>query len=161
MAKTETATKKEGNEEIQEISEVNPQEFFKGGLRKNPAEMKRVSAVAFMIAEGNSDNDIMEYLNEEYGINKRYGRRYITAALDYLFPDGVVAMRDEIMKRNVVNLFRIIDIGLENRQYLAQSNKAIDTLNKMIGAYENEGIKIGIKNDTENNTQEFVIKLGE
>lgn len=133
---------------------------YKGGVRKLPAETKIVAAVADWICEGKTDDWIIaniEDLTEDRKIDKRTARRYITAALDYLFPDGVMAQRDEILAKNAKDLSLIISIGMKDHKYLKEANAAIRELNRMIGV--GQGTTIAIQNDTENNTQQVIVKF--
>lgn len=129
---------------------------YKGGIRKAPAETKIVANVADMICDGKNDESILVYL-EEQGINRRNGRRYITAALDYLFPEGLSAQRDEILAKNAKDLQQIIAIGMHDHRYLKEANAAIRELNRMIGV--GNGTTIAVQTDTENNTSQVVIKF--
>ena len=138
---------------------VTKQECFKGGIRKSPAEMKIVAQVADWICEGKTDEWIILNINDiaERQINKRVARAYITAALDYLFPDGVMAQRDEILAKNAKDLQQIIAIGMHDHKYLKEANAAIRELNRMIGV--GNGTTIAVQTDTENNTSQVVIKF--
>ena len=129
---------------------------YKGGIRKAPAETKIVANVADMICDGKNDESILVYL-EEQCINRRNGRRYITAALDYLFPEGLSAQRDEILAKNAKDLQQIIAIGMHDHKYLKEANAAIRELNRMIGV--GNGTTIAVQTDTENNTSQVVIKF--
>lgn len=138
---------------------VSKQECFKGGVRKTPAEMKIVAQVADWISEGKTDEWIILNINDitDRQIDRRNARRYITAALDYLFPEGVVAQRDEILAKNAKDLMQIVSIGMHDHKYLKEANAAIRELNRMIGV--GNGTTIAIANDAENNTSQVVIKF--
>lgn len=129
---------------------------YKGGIRKLPAETKIVAEVADWVCDGKQDEQILIAL-EERGICRRNGRRYITAALDYLFPDGVMAQRDEILAKNAKDLQKIIALGFYDHKYLKEANAAIRELNRMIGV--GQGTTIAIQNDAENNTQQVIVKF--
>lgn len=138
---------------------VTKQECFKGGIRKSPAEMKIVAQVADWICEGKTDEWIIANINDiaNREINKRVARAYITAALDFLFPDGVQAQRDEILAKNANVLMQIVGIGMHDHRYLKEANAAIRELNRMIGV--GNGTTIAVQTDTENNTSQVVIKF--
>ncbi len=129
---------------------------YKGGIRKLPAETKIVAEVADWVCDGKQDEQILIAL-EERGICRRNGRRYITAALDYLFPDGLMAQRDEILAKNAKDLQKIIALGFYDHKYLKEANAAIRELNRMIGV--GQGTTIAIQNDAENNTQQVIVKF--
>lgn len=130
---------------------------YKGGIRKKPAETKIVANVADLICEGKNDESILVYL-EEQGICRRKGRAYITAAVDYLFPDGVQAQRDEILAQNAKTLQQIICIGMNDHRYLKEANAAIRELNRMIGVGQG-GTTVAVQTDPNNNTSQVVIKF--
>lgn len=135
------------------------QNCYKGGVRKAPSETKIVAQVADWICEGKTDEWIILNINDitERQIDKRTARRYITAALDFLFPEGVVAQRDEILAKNAKDLQQIIAIGMKDHRYLKEANAAIRELNRMIGV--GNGTTIAVQTDTENNTSQVVIKF--
>lgn len=135
---------------------VTKTEYFKGGIRKKPAEIKIVASVADMICDGKNDESILVYL-EEQGINRRKGRAYITAAVDYLYPNGLMAQRDEILAKNAKDLMQIVSIGMYDHRYLKEANAAIRELNRMLGV--GNGTTIAIANDAENNTSQVIIKF--
>ena len=122
-----------------------------------PAETKIVAEVADMICEGKTNEQILVTLEADKKICRRKGRAYITAALDYLFPDGVMAQRDEILASNAKALQQIIALGFYNHKYLKEANAAIRELNRMIGV--GNGTTIAVQTDTENNTSQVVIKF--
>lgn len=132
---------------------------YKGGIRKNPAETKVVAQVAEWICEGKSDEWILLNISDYTGksIPKPIGRKYITAALDYLFPDGIQAQRDEILAANAKALQQIIALGFYNHKYLKEANAAIRELNRMVGV--GNGTTIAFQNDADNNTQQVIIKF--
>lgn len=133
---------------------------YKGGIRKLPAETKIVAQVADWICEGKTDEWIVQNINDIPDIrktDKRMARKYISAALDYLFPEGVVAQRDEILAKNAKDLQFIIQLGLTNHKYLKEANAAIRELNRMVGV--GNGTTIAIQNDAENNTQQVIVKF--
>lgn len=134
-------------------------ECYKGGIRKLPAETKIVAQVADWICEGKTDEWIILNINDiaTRKIDKPMARKYISAALDYLFPDGVAAQRDEILAKNAKDLMQIVSIGMHDHKYLKEANAAIRELNRMIGV--GNGTTIAIANDAENNTQQVIIKF--
>ena len=132
------------------------QNLYKGGIRKIPSETKVVAQVADMICDGKNDESILAYL-ESQGICRRKGRAYITAALDYMYPDGLAAQRDEILAKNANVLMQIVGIGMKDHRYLKEANAAIRELNRMIGV--GNGTTIAVQTDTENNTSQVVIKF--
>ena len=132
------------------------QNLYKGGIRKIPSETKVVAQVADMICEGKNDESVLAYL-ESQGICRRKGRAYITAALDYMFPEGLQAQRDEILEKNAKDLMQIVGIGMHDHRYLKEANAAIRELNRMIGV--GNGTTIAVQTDTENNTSQVVIKF--
>lgn len=135
-------------------------ECFKGGIRKLPAETKIVAKVADWICEGKTDEWIIENINDgnRRKIDKRMARKYIAAALDYLFPDGVQAQRDEILAANAKSLQFIIQLGLTDHRYLKEANAAIRELNKMIGVGQG-GTTVAVQTDPNNNTSQVIIKF--
>lgn len=135
-------------------------ECYKGGIRKLPAETKIVASVADWICEGKTDDWIIQNINDvtERKINKAMARKYISAALDYLFPDGVQAQRDEILAKNAKDLQFIIQLGLTDHRYLKEANAAIRELNKMIGVGQG-GTTVAVQTDPENNTSQVIIKF--
>lgn len=132
------------------------QNCYKGGIRKIPSETKIVAQVADLICDGKNDESILAYL-EEQGINRRNGRRYISAAIEYLYPEGLAAQRDEILAKNAKDLMQIVGIGMHDHRYLKEANAAIRELNRMIGV--GNGTTIAVQTDTENNTSQVVIKF--
>ena len=144
---------------LKETKSSKDVECYKGGIRKLPAETKIVAQVAEWICEGKTDEWIILNINDiaTRKIEKPMARKYIAAALDYLFPDGLQAQRDEILAKNAKDLQQIIAIGFKDHRYLKDANAAIRELNKMLGI--GNGTTVAVQTDPQNNTSQVVIKF--
>lgn len=131
--------------------------YYKAGIRKIPGEQKIVDRVVELMGEGKSDEQIIMHLKDEFNKGKPKAEKYIKAAVEYMFPDGVQEQRDEILAKNAKYLMSIIAIGFHDHRYLKEANAAIRELNKMVGV--GNGTTIAVQTDNENNTQQVVIKF--
>ena len=120
------------------------------------ASVHRVIEIAKMLSKGRSRQYVIDYAKEHYDINDNQAKRYYAAATRYLIPDDMDEFRKGLIQTNMERLETIIDECMARGQYKV-ARDAIDSLNKMFGI--NSGLQIGIQTDTENNTQQVVIKF--
>lgn len=110
------------------------------------------------ITKGMSRARAIEYAMTNFHVGPDQAANYYKAAMRYLLPEDMEEYRKNLCQANIDRLERIIDKAMENEQWKI-AREAIDSLNKMLGIYG--GVQVGIKNDPENNTQEFIIKISD
>jgi len=125
-------------------------------VKPTAASIHRVLELAKMLSKGKSRQTVIEYAMEHYDVTEPQAKRYYAAATRYLIPDDMDEFRKGIIQANMERLETIIERCMELGQYKV-ARDAIDSLNKMFGI--NSGLQIGIQTDTENNTQQVVIKF--
>ncbi len=110
------------------------------------------------ITKGMSRARAIEYAMTNFHVGPDQAANYYKAAMRYLLPEDMEEYRKNLCQANIDRLERIIDVAMEKEQWKI-AREAIDSLNKMLGIYG--GVQVGIKNDPENNTQEFIIKISD
>lgn len=82
----------------------------------------------------------MEKLKTEWGVSERCAKMYITDAFKF-----VVENREDLVNQNLLRLDGIVEQSMKEKNY-KDAVRAIDTQNKMLGAYTE---KIEISGDDE------------
>lgn len=127
-----------------------------GKLSRSRANSRyaNASSMTLSLLRMNYENsDIIERLKEEYGYSDNSARKLLDKVKKKL-KQTVERKYDKIAEENVGRLEAIIDECYEQKRY-NEMLKAVDTLNKLTGAYTT---KVDI-NGTLN--QDFVIKIRE
>ena len=129
---------------------------LKEGEKPTPLTIVRAEEMAKLVSQGKSRETIIQASMEKYGIKRAQAQRIWCAAVEFLMPDDEDAYRKKLIQANFERLETIIERALETNQ-LKVARDAIDSMNKMLGI--GHGIQVGIRNDANNNTQEFIVKL--
>jgi len=129
----------------------------KGEVKPTAMTVSRVLELAKMLTKGKSRQSVIEYAMSHYNIDEVQAKRYYSAASKYLIPEDMDEFRRGLIQTNMDRLETIIERCMETGQYKV-ARDAIDSLNKMFGI-NGSGVQIGIQTDTENNTQQVVIKF--
>ena len=119
----------------------------------------QVVMLAKEITKGMSRARAIEYAMEHFNVGDAQAQNYYKAAMRYLLPEDMEEYRRNLCQANIDRLERIIDKAMEQEQWKI-AREAIDSLNKMIGLWGNQ-IQVGIKNDPNNNTSEFIIQIND
>ena len=121
-----------------------------------PQSQLKIEEAAKMITKGKGMNDVIEFIRDKYKISYEQSRHYWVAACRFLVAD-MDETREALIKQNIQRLERIINKSMENEDYKL-AKETIGELNKMLGVGK-DGVSIAVRNDPENNTQEFIIKV--
>lgn len=119
----------------------------------------QVVMLAKEITKGMSRARAIEYAMEHFHVGHDQAQNYYSAAMRYMLPEDMEEFRRNLCQANIDRLERIIDKAMEAEQWKI-AREAIDSLNKMIGLWGNQ-IQVGIKNDPNNNTSEFIIQIND
>ena len=118
--------------------------------------MVKVEEAAKMISKGKGRNDVIEHLQNKYGMSLETARKYFISACHYLIPDNE-EFKQSIIKHNVERLEKIIADSLEEKQYKI-AREAIAELNKMMGV--TGGQSVVINQDPESQKQQIIVNFG-
>ena len=102
--------------------------------------------------------DIMNYIQQEWGLSDTQANRYWLAAVNFLRPKDPEKYREALINKNIDLLEMIIRRALEANN-LKEANNAIKILNQMLGA---GGKQVEIKDsDSGGQDRTIVISFGE
>lgn len=98
--------------------------------------------------------DIMNYIQQEWGLSDTQANRYWLAAVNFLRPKDPEKYREALINKNIDLLEMIIRRALEANN-LKEANNAIKILNQMLGA---GGKQVEIK-DSDSGGQDRIITI--
>ncbi len=122
-----------------------------------PATVARVEEAAKMISKGKGRAEVIEYIQNKYGLEYDTARKYFVSACHFLIPDDQEGFRESLIKQNIERLEKIITDAMAAKNYKA-AREAIDTLNKTLGVYGN-GNAVVINKNNEGDEQ-IIVKFG-
>lgn len=122
-----------------------------------PASAARIQQVAKWLSQGKSRATIIDNLMTQYDINADTAADYYNDGVRFLLPDDEAAYKEQLIKANATRLETIYEKAMERNDY-KNAREAIAELNKMAGITGN-GVKIGINNDKQNDSQQIIIKF--
>lgn len=128
--------------------------------KPTPETMRRVAEGSKMLAEGASRETVIAHYETKYNLQNRQARDYYYAAIRTLLPIRYDEWREGMIATNIARLERIIEAEMKEGGNKKLAKEAIDSINKVLGAGR-ESITVGVSNDNENNTQEFIIKFNQ
>ncbi len=97
-----------------------------------------------IVKEGWTRYDIMQHVQNEWGLSKTQAERYYKSACTTLLPSNDKEWRDALIARNFTTLEEILKRALE-RENLKCATEVLKTLNGMLGI---GGRQVEIKDDT-------------
>lgn len=106
--------------------------------------------IADMLASGATKADVMAYIKDVMGINTKNASKYYHDCIkSMIVPDDLLTdYKKTVQQQNFTRLEKIVKDSIEgNTADKKVAIQAIDTLNKMAGAYE--GNSVTIANDKE------------
>lgn len=137
---------------------IDNQEIQHRQFKPTAETIARVSRAAKMISKGQPRSDVMDMLENDYNLSHEQARRYYVAATRYLLPKDPEKYREGLIQANIERLEKVIDEGLKSKNYKLVRD-TIETLNKMLMG--GQSIQVGVKNNPDDNTSEFIIKINE
>ena len=126
--------------------------------RPTPETIRRVREGCEMLATGASRETVIKHYEEKYNLQNRQARDYYYAAIRTLIPREYDAWRDGMIAVNIARLEQIIESEMKSGGNKKLAKEAIDSINKVLGAGR-ESITVGVNNDNNTNTQQFIIKF--
>ena len=123
-----------------------------------PLTIMKVEEAAKMISKGKSKNEIIEHLQDKYQLSYDQSRRYWIAGCHFLIPEDQSEFKQALINNNIERLEKIITDSMNDKQYKV-AREAIAELNKMMGITGNGGVSVAVRNNPDENTQEFIIKI--
>ena len=119
------------------------------GAVTNMGALMTTQEIADMVNDGKSRKEIIEYLQEEKNMTWGSAKNLYYNTLKEMVPDEAYlkAYKKSLATTNMARLEQIIDESLSgNTADKAIALKAIDQLNKMVGAYADNSITIAQQN---------------
>ena len=119
------------------------------GAVTNMGALMTTQEIADMVNEGKSKKEIIAYLQEEKNMTWGSAKNLYYNTLKEMVPDEdyMKAYKKSLATTNMARLEQIIDESLSgNTADKAIALKAIDQLNKMVGAYQDSSITIAQQN---------------
>lgn len=121
----------------------------------------RQEEVSNWINEGKPRKEILKLISTTYNVNERRAAELYYDTLKEMAPDTTMfdAYRQNVIQQNLDRLESIINSSINgnfNEKNVAL--KAIDTINKLIHAYGDQGVVI---NKNKDGDEQIIIKFGE
>lgn len=120
--------------------------------------VEKVEFAAKMITKGKSKATIIETLQENYNLGYDQAYRYYLSGMRFLIPKDTEKFREGLIQANIERLEKIIEANIDEHPKVAKD--AISELNKMLGIGTNS-IQVGVKNNPDDNTSEFMVVINQ